>query len=214
MKKLLLAAIIASAGLAGTTASAAVIGFTEGTRDRVEGTTRLSPKDTSSNPANAFDLSTTGSLGLDSFQIYGRIVDAVDTFAFGFSSGSDFQVSWIFGGYNLHEGSTPVADSGFVSEVADAEKTATFSLLDADNGFAVLQSMSFSTDITAGPESIFSTGAGNYVLKIDGSGPINSPGRGVGLYDIEISAVPLPASAFLLLAGVAGLGAVSRRKKS
>lgn len=36
---------------------------------------------------------------------------------------------------------------------------------------------------------------------------------GFGIDDVQISAVPLPAAGFLLLGGLAGLGAVSRRRK-
>lgn len=38
-------------------------------------------------------------------------------------------------------------------------------------------------------------------------------GDGFGIDDVQISAVPLPAAGFLLLGGLAGLGAVSRRRK-
>lgn len=211
MKKTILAAVVAAASIAGTSSFAAVIGFTEGTRDHVQGTQQLAPKDTSPNPANAFDLDTAGTLGQDTFELYGRIVDSIDNFAFGFTATSTFNVSWIFGGYNL-EGGGSVGLSGFVAE-GGPKKKATFKLLDATNGNSVLQSMDFETDVTTGPAIIFTAGPGDYVLQIDGSGPINAPGGGVGLYDIEISAVPLPASALFLLAGVAGLGAVARRKK-
>ena len=105
-----------------------------------------------------------------------------------------------------------VADSGFVSQ-GNAEKSATFKLLDADNGFSVVDMATFTTDITGGASLLFSAGAGNYVLQVDGSGA-HAPGNGVGLYDIRISAVPLPASAFLLIAGLAGMGAMARRKKA
>ncbi len=212
MKKTILAAVVAAASIAGTSSFAAVIGFTEGTRDHVQGTQQLAPKDTSPNPANAFDLDTAGTLGQDTFEIFGRIVDSVDNFAFGFSATSTFNVSWIFGGYNLESDGSLVNNSGFVSE-GNANKKATFKLLDANNGNSVVQSIDFETDVTSGPAVIFTAGAGDYVIQIDGSGSVNAPGNGVGLYDIEISAVPLPASALFLLAGVAGLGAVARRKK-
>lgn len=39
-------------------------------------------------------------------------------------------------------------------------------------------------------------------------------GDGFGIDDVQISAVPLPAAGFLLLGGLAGLGAMSRRRKS
>lgn len=193
----------------GTTASAATIGITEGTRGLVAGTTAVAATDTSQNPALAFDLDTLGTLGADSFEVYGRIVDSLDNFAFGFSSTASFRVSWIFGGYDLAAGGS-VANSGFVSE-GNAIKSATFNLLDADNGFSVVKTLTATTDITSGPELIFSAGAGNYVLQVDGTGA-NAQGSGVGLYDVQISAVPLPAGFLLLGTALGGLGIARRRK--
>jgi hypothetical protein len=210
MKKTILAVTIAVAGMVASAASAAVIGYTEGTRPLVAGTTAIPSTDTSPNPSGAFNL---GAVGPNTFEVYGRIVDSRDNFRFGFNSATGFALSWIFGGYDLAAGGF-VSDSGFVSEAPAAEKTATFKLLDADNGFAVLRSATFTTDVTSGTELIFSAGAGNYVIQIDGQTPPNNAGSGVGLYDIAISAVPLPASALLLIAGVAGLGVAARRKKA
>ncbi|MEP0049531.1 MAG: VPLPA-CTERM sorting domain-containing protein [Roseobacter sp.] len=211
MKLAIFTGALALAAVVTTTASAAVVGITEGTRDLVNGTIAASPRDTSSNPNRAFDLDTLGSLGADSFEIYGRIVNAVDNFAFGFSSTSAFDVSWIFGGYTIDAGNVDVSASGFVSEGA-AEKSATFNLLDANDNFSVVETLTVTTDIIAGDALLFSAGAGDYVLQIDGSG--SNRGPGVGLYDVSISAVPLPASSLLLLIGIGGLGVVKRRKKT
>jgi len=43
---------------------------------------------------------------------------------------------------------------------------------------------------------------------------VNKPNDGWGIDDISVSAVPLPAAAWMLLAGVAGLGYAGRRKKA
>ena len=160
----------------------------------------------SPNPAAAFYV---GDAGLNDIEIYGRIVDSVDNFLFAFSTSTEFVVEFIFGGYTL-DGGGFISDSGFVSE-GNAEKTATFSLLDADNMFAVVDTEDYTTDVTSGDATIFSGAAGNWVLQIDGSGA-HAPGAGVGLYDIRISEVPVPASALLLMAGLGGLGAMRRRK--
>ena len=153
----------------------------------------------------AFDL---GMVGSDVLEVYGRVVNAVDNFAFGFSTTGAFSIDFIFGGYDLAAGGSELL-SGFVVEGADA-KTATFRLLDADDGFSVVEEIDFTTDLTGGPSGIFSGGAGSYVIQVDGSG-VNA--GGIGLYDIRVSQVPLPASSLLLIAGVAGLGAVRRRQR-
>lgn len=210
VKNSILAVAVAVIAALPTLSSSATVGITEGIRPLVAGTTAVPTTDTSANPANAFNLDTLGTLGPDTFEIYGRIVDSVDNFAFGFSSTSTFKANWIFGGYSLASGAF-VSDSGFVAQ-GNTPKTATFNLLDADNGFSVVSTLTAPTDITSGPSLLFSAGPGNYVLQVDGSGA-NAAGNGVGLYDIRISAVPLPASALLLIFGVGGLGAMSRRKR-
>lgn len=212
MKKFVLIGAVACFGLFGVKASALEIGLTEGTRDLVFGTIQLAPEDTSSNPANAFNLDTLGSLDDTVFSIYGRIVDAVDNFAFGFTATKGVDISFIFDGYNLDNSGSMgafVAESGFVSENGPVEKTATFKLLDAGNSFSVIEMLTLTTDITSGVPLLFSAGPGSYVLQIDGSGA-NAPGQGVGLYDIRVAAVPLPAALPLFLAALLGLRLVGR----
>jgi hypothetical protein len=206
-------AIVTSIALLAGGVSAATVGITEGTRDLVDGTSRISGPDASPLPGGAYDLDGLGTLGPDTFEIFGRIVDSIDNFSFGFTAASSFDISWIFGGYDLAGGGF-VAESGFVSE-GISDKTATFRLLEDLGGgsFSLVDFADFTTDVTSGPEVIFSAGPGNYVFQVDGSGS-NASGSGVGLYDIRISAVPLPAAGWLLLAGVGGLVAVRRRKNA
>jgi hypothetical protein len=195
-------------------ASAATVGITEGTRDTVDGTSKIAGPDSSPLPGGAYDLDALGSLGTDDFEIYGRIVDSIDNFAFGFTAMSTFKISWIFGGYTTNNGANLVTDSGFVKE-GGADKTATFSLLkDLGGGTfsAVGGPIDYETNVTSGTALIFSAGPGDYVFQIDGSGP-NASGSGVGLYDVRVSAVPLPAAGWLLIAGVGGLAAMRRTKK-
>lgn len=212
MKRLLLLGAVACFGLIGVKASALEVGLTEGTRDLVFGTTQLAPQDTSPNPANAFNLDTLGSLDDTTFNIFGRIVDSVDNFAFGFTATKGVDVSFIFDGYFLDDNGSMgafVADSGFVSENGPVEKTATFKLLDANDSFSVIEMLTRTTDVTSGAPLLFSAGPGSYVLQIDGSGA-HSAGQGVGLYDIQISAVPLPAALPLFLTALLGLRFVGR----
>jgi hypothetical protein len=57
-----------------------------------------------------------------------------------------------------------------------------------------------------------SLAAGNYELQVSGA-PL-SPLGGIFSGAIHVSAVPIPAAAWLLLSGLAGLGAIARRRKS
>jgi hypothetical protein len=219
MKHFLIAAATAVA-LAAPASAATVASFTEGTRALVDGTVRINPSDTSPNPAGAFDLLAGGSLsGGESVEVYGRIVDSVDNFFF-INAATAFTVNFIFGGYDVIDGQGNVTSStsvsGFTGEPAGQNpgKTAIFRLLDAGNGFSEVDAATFTSDVTSGPERIFSAGAGQYVFQVDGSCQGCSTIESVGLYDIEISAVPLPASVLLLLAGMGGLGVIARRKSA
>ena len=57
---------------------------------------------------------------------------------------------------------------------------------------------------------LFGEGVGNIVFL--GSSTFNQD-RNNGEFDLEVSAVPLPAAAWMLIAGLGGLVAVSRRRK-
>jgi len=193
---------------AASASSAATVAFTEGARPRVDGTVKLS--DVPSSAGGAYDVITNdggvlgGSFDVgDVVRIYGRIVGAVDSYTF--EASTHFTIKFIFGGYDLANGNS-VGESGFVSERV-AEKTATFRLTNTGTGDQ--QSTVYTTDITGGDPLVFKGGPGTYVFAIDGRG---DQGRPIGLYDLKITAVPLPASAFLMLAALGGVGLASRRR--
>ncbi|MEM9344366.1 MAG: VPLPA-CTERM sorting domain-containing protein [Pseudomonadota bacterium] len=190
-------------------ADAATVAYTEGARPRVEGTTKLS--DVAGSASGAYDVFTNdgGALGGsfdigDVVRVYGRVVGGVDTYTF--DTSTDFTIRFIFGGYDLANGGS-VNESGFVSETV-AEKTATFRLTNTDTND--IQTVTYTTDITGGNSFIFAGGPGTYLFSIDGRG---DQGRPVGLYDLRITAVPLPASALLMLTALGGVAVASRRTR-
>ncbi len=199
---------LAAAALMGTAASAATIGFTEGQRADVAGTTRIVPVDAASGMPG-FDLGTINSG--DDVNLHGRIVTQVDTYTF--TATSAVKVKWIFGGYALAAGGFET-DSGFVAAAGGSPKSpslgapgSTADLMFTDGMNVFTPSISpVSTDIVAGNPAIISLAAGTYSFSING---LNSDDA---LYDIQISAVPLPAGAVLLLTGLAGFGLARRRR--
>lgn len=186
-------ALIAVAGAA----QAATIKVTEGVRDKIAGSTAISDVFAPGGAAG-YDF---GDLDSNTIELYGRVTSAQDLYTFDFTTSSTFEVSFLFGGYDLANGGA-VSESGWTG---DDGKDAIFSLLDGVG--ATITSQTFTTDYTSGVALIFSGGPGDYSLLIDGQG--NSE----GLYDVGISAVPLPASALLLVGGLAALGGLARRRK-
>ena len=96
-------------------------------------------------------------------------------------------------------------ESGFVFDTIDndADNTSDFALQLGMNAPIVRQ---FMTEVTHGDSFIFSGGPGTYTFSIDGAG-------GGALYDIQFTAVPIPAALYLLLGGSGFLGLFGRRKK-
>ena len=181
-------------------AFALMMGFTEGVRDQVAGTTVIVPTD-ATNTAPGFDVGSLTSVG-DSISIYGRIVNAADFYTF--TSATAFNIDFIFGGLALENGGSTTT-SGFVFDTQgdDSDNTSDFSLQLGMNAAIVAQ---FVTEVTGGNSLIFSGGPGTYTFSIDGAG-------GGALYDIKISAVPIPAALPLLLGGIGLLALFGRREK-
>lgn len=189
--------------------AAPIQAITEGTRPTVLGTQNING-DTKG--PNGFELMTLDAVG-ETIDIYGRIVGAIDFFQI--TSETSFRIDWIFGGYQTGTDNAPVnvADSGFVRE-SGGNNAVEFSLLGAGGPFLPIANP-YTTNITSladngGTSRIFDAlGAGTYVLKIDNINP-DDP----ALYDLRITAVPLPAGVVLLLSGLGIMGAARMRRKA
>ncbi|WP_108835507.1 VPLPA-CTERM sorting domain-containing protein [Tateyamaria sp. Alg231-49] len=108
--------------------------------------------------------------------------------------------------------------SGLVGQVAKGGnpvagttvKNVSFSL----SGGGSTVSKTFVTDVLASntTDGFIFSGLGNveYTLTVDGS--LRPTSGAVALYDLKISAVPIPAAGFMLLGGLGGLAALRRRK--
>jgi hypothetical protein len=188
MRNAILLAAVASAAIA-SAAGAATVGYTEGVRPTVAGTTNINGD--ASNSAPGFDL--TNAMGLpggslsfgESVELYGRIVTAVDFYQF--TSDVAFTVSLIADGF--------VAE-GMGSNTSDFEVV--------NNATMASTATTLPTD--QAPQLLFSLAAGDYTFSIDGSG-------GAARYDLRFEAapVPVPAALPLLAAALGGLAALRRR---
>ena len=183
--------------LLGGAASAATVGWTEGKREVVLGTTRLSNE--APNVAPGRELGTV--TAEDSIELYGRIVSKIDYYKV-VTLDVRTTVEWIFEGYET-VGGTVVTDSGL-----DVTPGAMVNL--AFDGVGVAGN-TFSSDVFAsngGDQFIATLMPGTYSFSVDG---LNAK---AALYDIRFTAaaVPLPAGGVLLLTGLAGLGIARRRK--
>jgi len=203
--------VFAAVALGGA-ASAATVSVTEGDRNQIIGSTIATNNGSGSGDTAVFDLTGLTDLGNgDVLEIYGRIIGFNDKYLI--SSKRDFKVEWIFNGYTTAEDGF-VAESGFVATPFGTTPSADARITMFD-GVTTTNAIDnpFETDITASLGSeikIFSQKfkAGDYELLVDGlgSGDIDS------LYDIRITAVPLPAGGLLLLTALGGLGLARRRR--
>lgn len=219
------------------TASAATFTWTEGNnqnRKLVAGSYDLEDADESTPGFELDDLANVNPTGFganDILQIHGRIVSAVDIYTYSFSFQNSFKVEFDLDGYQLAENlisSNGITDendpdfgfetlSGLVGqdgrggdpEAGLPKKGVKFSLI--GNGQTIERS--FKTDILDGANPFIFGGVGGveYILIVDGSvGPRSGADA---LYDLRISAVPVPAAGLLLLTAVAGAGFMGRRRR-
>lgn len=204
MKIFKLTAMLAAAAFFSGAATASTVSFTEGQRAQVAGSTVIVPRDAAGSRPG-FDLGAVGS----STEVHGRIVESNDFYTF--SSGRVFSVNWIFGGFDLEAGGT-VADSGLTAVPFDETGgPVDIFLTDLSTDTVVASVFGLVTNIISGTENIFGTSfaAGNYELSLHGQGgPLDD-----ALYDITISAVPLPAGFLLMGSALGGLVLVRRRKQ-
>ncbi len=199
---------VATALVVGSAATAATVNaVTEGQRDQVAGTSLVVPTDAASG-APGFDLGSVSNG--ENIDIHGRVVTQVDVYTF--TTDRVAKVEWIFGGYDLELGGSET-DSGLVAATGNpaspnvGQPGSDVDIFFDDGGGPIAAAgNTFSTDIIAGDPLIAVLGPGTYSFHIDGSNQFDA------LYDIRISAVPLPAGAVLLLTGLAGLGIARRRR--
>ena len=137
--------------------------------------------------------------------IAGRIVDSVDQFTF--STGTRFNIDFVnllnldgtdidgcegFDGSDCSEGSAN-NENGLIAMFT----------LDEANGLSL--SASFTSTVAAGTPIFSNVAGGAYTFTIDGIS-----GEAGSAYDIAISAVPVPASGLLFIAGLCSLAVVRR----
>ena len=180
-----------------------VASWTEGIRDQVAGTTVVNfPGNTPTVDVptmDPLDLGTLTNPG-DYITLHGRIVGQVDPYTFT-SNVSAFKIEFIFGGVQLESGGS-LNPTGFIAE--------TMSPSDAVFSIGPATSASISTDVDTGNPLIFaSTEMGTIDFVIDGTQGSTGP----GLYDIKITAVPVPAAVWLFGSVLATLGLFRRHAK-
>ncbi|WP_300033816.1 VPLPA-CTERM sorting domain-containing protein [uncultured Roseobacter sp.] len=217
-----IASTLLALSLTAGAASAATFTWTEGdgqNRKLVAGSVDLEDADPST-PGFELDDGAGNPFGAgDTLQIHGRIVSAVDTFSYTFEMSRSFGVFFDLDGYQLADsaGGAYETNSGLVGQASRGgdptpgldSKGVRFTL----TGGGTSVSRTFATDILAGDDPFLFTGLGNtrYTLTIDGS--VGPQKNAAALYDLTITAVPVPAAGLLLLSAFGGLGVAARRRR-
>jgi hypothetical protein len=188
-------------------ASATTVGFTEGARALVAGTTAVI--DNADDTLPGFNLGALSSGGLNTINLYGRIETSQDIYRF--QTTSPFVVQFIFGGYDLAAGGH-VSTSGFVVDptvAGDPGNSSDFKLRITAPSDSLLDDVVYVTPYTSGNPVIFSANTtGTYRFRIDGGGA-----GGAAYYDILITTTPLPAALPLMASALGGGYWMARRRK-
>ncbi|MEL7529639.1 MAG: hypothetical protein AAFN16_28030 [Pseudomonadota bacterium] len=205
-KTVIVAALVAA--VLGGPAHAMTMGYTEGSRDLVDGTQKLG--DASSSPlGTSLGVLGFGASDYRQIDLHGRIVGSTDVFSF--TAASNFIVEFIFGPISVKNG-TKTIDGGFVQEGNTGNKSEFVLGLSGASDGKVFQTNILSEADNMGTSLIFRAMAGSpYTFSIQ-NGPDNNP-SGAATYDIRLTAVPLPAALPLLAGGLGILGLAGWRRK-
>ncbi|MFC3301365.1 VPLPA-CTERM sorting domain-containing protein [Parvularcula lutaonensis] len=196
MRHFLLAAATAATMAIGS-ANAAIVSFTEGARPLEPGSTKLGDASASPNGTD-LDAGLGGSVDRgDIINLFGRIVGSEDVF--NFTAGNSFDFNLIPAPSGNSAGVTP--------ERGPSPHQIFFKFTNTDTNIVTTFVANASTPVGTLGTLI----AGNYILELD-MDPDNR--RRVALYDIQVAGVPVPGALPLFVAGLAGFGAMRRRKKA
>lgn len=213
--------VLAACGLflGASAASAASVGYTEGFRGLVDDTTQIGFGEANDSDS-PFMLTDPALSAGDSVELYGMIRGDADHYSI--QSGEDFDLSFLFGGYSYSSdfsgpGSSDTSGLQFGSSNAgDMIELKLFSQDDGTGALTEVFAKTYSNSVISaadagGASLIFHATAGSYVLVVSATSDASAT------YDLRVDAqsvaeAPLPAALPLLVASLAGLGFVSRRR--